>query len=78
MNERECFANRINLIQNNLRLSNNGADIHEVGNMRNLATLLMVYIEAEHEDLPHDFNDRICALERRVVYYFKKKYKDLL
>lgn len=71
--ERECFKNRAQMVLDNLRLWNSGQDIHEVGSMRNIATLILSLLDQKPPD-DKNIEDTLCRLEARTVEFFKKKF----
>jgi hypothetical protein len=71
--ERECLRNRAELVMMNLRLCNSGAEIHEVGNMRNVAVFIVDQTLQPDADLP-TLHDMVCRLEKQSVVFFKKKF----
>jgi hypothetical protein len=58
-----------------LKSQNSGADIHKVGNMRNIASLLIEDIKHEKANLDFACAKRIVDnLEKELVAFYKDKY----
>lgn len=78
--ETETIKFKLNLVLDSLRNQNSGADIHEVGNIRQTAMSLMDVICSEDSTCISD--ERIRAIttnvENKCVDFFKKKYGGLV
>jgi hypothetical protein len=75
-NVRKIYLDRLNILYQNLRNCNSGAEVHEVGNMRNVIHLLRDLLDTA--DWQEDtFKCMIERLELKEVQFFKKKFDHL-
>lgn len=66
---------RIQTILDSVRLQNSGADIHCIGNIRNVANLLKDQIGHDYDCLDKKLVDQILKnTEIKVAEFYKKKY----
>lgn len=72
---RECFIARLKLVLMNVRLCNSACDVHEVGQIRNVASMLLQELEDNSLTLQDkQVNAMICRAEKKCVEYFQKRF----
>lgn len=73
----DACKSRAEMVIQNLRNCNGGHEVHEVGNMRNSATMILSMLEKEAEIDLEKVEGVLVRLENSVVDFFKKKFSDL-
>jgi len=76
-NQIEAYCSRAKMIFDNMRKCHSGADVHEVGNIRNTATLLIQNLRSDHGMCRIMADDIIRRLERKCIDFFTKKYNQI-
>ena len=71
--QRDVLKYRLDLVMRNLRTQHSGADVHEVGNMLNSATMIMEVINEDLETLDI-IEARVKKIEGQQVAFFKRKF----
>lgn len=68
------FISRLNSVLLAVRNQNSGADIHIIGNIRNVCTMLIQSLE-ENPDFSEEVVDEILHnQEENIIEFYKKKY----
>jgi hypothetical protein len=73
MTQKEILAFRAKAVCDNLRLAGDGADIHEVDNLRHTAQLLLDALEDNAMD-EESIRQILIRIEKQMNDYFIKKY----
>lgn len=72
---RMILIERAQMVLRNMRECNSGADVHEVGSIRNIASLLIQQLMFQHDvDFITSAEKMVHRLEDRCVRFFQKKY----
>lgn len=75
--EQRCsFRERAEMILKNLKNCNSGAEIHQVGNMRNIAQLVIEMSEKCGEASITLIERTLKSLEKQQSEFFKKKFEN--
>lgn len=72
-NKKQCILERLDNVLFSLRKQNSGRNIHEVGNFRNTAHLLICEVDSISEEMLEIMTKR---LENRVVNFFQLRSID--
>lgn len=70
------LIDRAEMLIKNLRNCNSACDVHEVGNMKNVAEGIKCLMEHEEPDLS-EMKRMLDRLEKKQVEFFKKKFQHL-
>ncbi len=71
---RKIYAMRTTLVLANLRNCNSGSEIHEVGNMRNIATLILDMLECSDTIDADHVKPVLERLEKAQQDFFCRKF----
>lgn len=71
--QKSVFKYRIELVISNVRCCNSSCDVHEVGNIRNVAFFLEDFIN-DKDATEECVSPMLKRLENKCTDFFKKKY----
>lgn len=71
---RSCLIRRAEMVLSNLRVSQSGADVHKVENMKHTASLIIRALADQTLDIAA-VNRILERLESDQVAYFRKKFE---